>query len=97
MLTIPFSTDQFDAAASIERNLTGLARDPNAASRPLIAGSVRGLLRQPPPTPRIIGERLRRQPGAELAYMAMTSPDASSTPVVVAAEAVTASLSPAAT
>lgn len=73
MLAMPFSTDQFDGAASIERNLAGVALDPNTASRPLIAGSVRGLLEAPPPTPERLGKQLRRLPGSELAYAAMAS------------------------
>lgn len=73
MLALPFSTDQFDGAAAIERSVAGIGLDPNTASRPLIAGSVRGLLRSPSPTPGRIGEQLRRQPGPELAYAAMRS------------------------
>jgi UDP:flavonoid glycosyltransferase YjiC (YdhE family) len=75
MLALPFSTDQFDGAASIERSLAGIALDPNESSRPLLAGSVRGLLQTPPSTPGLLGERLRRQPGSELAYAAMASLD----------------------
>jgi zeaxanthin glucosyltransferase len=71
ILAMPFSTDQFDGAAAVERNLVGLALDPNTASRALVAGTVRGLLRCVPPAPARIGERLRRQPGPELAYAAM--------------------------
>jgi zeaxanthin glucosyltransferase len=73
MLVLPFSTDQFDGAAAIERGLAGVALDPNGASRPLIAGAVRGLLRRPPPAPELIGGLLRAQPGPELAYAAMSS------------------------
>lgn len=76
MLALPFSTDQFDGAAAIERNLAGIALDPNHASRALIAGGVRGLLRNPPPLPREIGKRLRANPGPEVAFAAMsTLPD----------------------
>jgi MGT family glycosyltransferase len=76
MLVMPFSTDQFDGAAAVERNLAGIALDPNAASRPLIAGAVRGLLRNPPPLPRQLGARLRANPGPEVAFAAMsTLPD----------------------
>jgi zeaxanthin glucosyltransferase len=73
MLVLPFSTDQFDGAASVERNLVGLALDPNRAPRPLIAGAVRGLLRNPPPLPGELGKRLRANPGPELAFAAMSS------------------------
>lgn len=76
MLAMPLSTDQFDGAAAIERNLAGLALDPNNASRPLIAGAVRGLLRNPPPLPRELGQRLRANPGPDVAFNAMsTLPD----------------------
>ncbi len=73
MLALPFSTDQFDGAAAIERNLAGIALDPNRASRALIAGGVRGLLRNPPPLPREIGQRLRANPGPEVAFAAMST------------------------
>ena len=72
LLVMPFSTDQFDGAAAIERHLAGVALDPNRASRPLIAGSVRGLLQSPPTTPRRIAERLQALPGPEIAYAALS-------------------------
>ncbi len=76
MLVMPFSTDQFDGAAAVERHLAGIALDPNSASRPLIAGGVRGLLRNPPPLPGKLGARLRANPGPEVAFEAMsTLPD----------------------
>lgn len=76
MLVMPLSTDQFDGAASVERSLAGIALDPNSASRPLIAGGVRGLLRNPPPLPRELGAKLRANPGPEVAFAAMsTLPD----------------------
>lgn len=76
MVVLPFSTDQFDGAAAVERHLAGIALDPNHASRALIAGGVRGLLRNPPPQLKALGERLRAQPGPEVAFAAMsTLPD----------------------
>ncbi len=72
LLVMPFSSDQFDGAAAIERHLAGVALDPNRASRPLIAGSVRGLLQSPPTTPGRISERLRALPGSEIAYAALS-------------------------
>ncbi len=72
MLVLPFSTDQFDGAAAIERGLAGVALDPNRSSRRLIAGAARGLLLWPPPAPEGIGELLRTRPGPELAYGAMS-------------------------
>jgi MGT family glycosyltransferase len=73
MLVLPFSTDQFDGAAAVERRVAGLALDPNASPRPLIAGSVRGLLRNPPSLPALTAQRLRSRPGPEVAYEAMTN------------------------
>lgn len=76
MLVLPLSTDQFDGAAAVERSLAGIALDPNHAPRALIAGGVRGLLRNPPPLPRELGQRLRDDPGPEVAFAAMaTLPD----------------------
>jgi zeaxanthin glucosyltransferase len=72
LLVMPFSTDQFDGAAAVERSLTGVALDPNRASRPLIAGTVRGLLRKPPSACAAIGARLRAAPGPEVAFEAMS-------------------------
>jgi hypothetical protein len=71
MLMLPFSTDQFDGAAAVERAIAGVALDPNSAPRSLIAGSIRGLLRSPPGAPAAIGSRLRREPGPEVAFAAM--------------------------
>jgi UDP:flavonoid glycosyltransferase YjiC (YdhE family) len=71
LLVMPFSTDQFDGAAAIERHVAGIALDAHGSSRPLIAGSVRGLLGSPPQAPRRIAARLREEPGPELAYAAM--------------------------
>jgi MGT family glycosyltransferase len=73
MVALPFSTDQFDAAAAIERHLVGLALDPNHASRPLIAGSVRGLVEKPPAQIARLCRRLRAVSGPELAYQAMSA------------------------
>ena len=71
MIVMPFSTDQFDAAAAIERMAAGVALDPNRSSRPLIAGTVRGLLRNRPTAPTLIGKRLRTHTGPEVAYDAV--------------------------
>ena len=73
MLAMPFSTDQFDGAAAIERGLIGVALDPNTASRPLIAGAVRGLLRNSPQRLGVISSQLQRDPGPEVAFAAMSS------------------------
>ena len=73
MLVMPFSTDQFDGAAAVERSLAGVALDPNSSPRSLISGTVRGLLRNPPKSPAAIGERLRREPGPEIAYAASST------------------------
>jgi len=71
MVVMPFSTDQFDAAAAIERWAAGVALDPNRSSPPLIAGSVRGLLRNRPSALRGISGHLRTHTGPELAYEAV--------------------------
>ena len=73
MLVMPFSTDQFDGAAAVERAVVGVAIDPNSATRPLIAGTVRGLLERPPPAAELIGAELRAHEGPESAYMAMST------------------------
>jgi UDP:flavonoid glycosyltransferase YjiC (YdhE family) len=72
LLVMPFSSDQFDGAAAIERHLAGVALDPNRASRPLIAGSIRGLLKSPPRMPGRISDRLRALPGPDIAYAALS-------------------------
>lgn len=41
---------------------------PDRAPRPLIAGVVQGLLRNPPTLPRRIGGRMRAEPGPEMAF-----------------------------
>jgi UDP:flavonoid glycosyltransferase YjiC (YdhE family) len=95
MLVLPFSTDQFDGAAAIERGLAGVALDPNRASRSLIAGTVHGLLRNPPPAPGLIGGLLRAQPGPELAYDAMATLPPLESPLLRARRAATTIYSPA--
>jgi MGT family glycosyltransferase len=72
MLVMPFSTDQFDGAAAVERHLAGVALDPNGSTKPLIAGSIRGLLESPPAAPSHIAAGLQVQPGPEVAYAALT-------------------------
>jgi UDP:flavonoid glycosyltransferase YjiC (YdhE family) len=71
LLVLPFSTDQFDAAAAIEEQAAGVALDPNRATRSLIASAARRLLRHPPRVPQLIGRELRADPGPEIAYRAM--------------------------
>jgi UDP:flavonoid glycosyltransferase YjiC (YdhE family) len=74
MVVLPFSTDQFDGAAAVERHLAGVGLDPNRVTRALIAGSVRGLLERPPEAPARISAGLQELPGPERAYRAMTDP-----------------------
>jgi MGT family glycosyltransferase len=83
MLVMPFSTDQFDGAAAVERSLAGVALDPNRASPPLISGTVRGLLRNSPSSPRVIGAKLRREPGPEIAYAALAGLSLGRTPMAI--------------
>ena len=94
MLVMPFSTDQFDGAAAVERGLAGVALDPNHSSRPLIAGTVRGLLRNPPPSPQAIGAKLRREPGPEIAFSAMAGLRRCATPLPLLDETEPASTQP---
>lgn len=75
MLALPFSTDQFDGAAAIERKMAGLALDPNTAPSPLIGETVRRLLRTPPPISKIFGVRLRSLTGPDATYAAMARLD----------------------
>jgi UDP:flavonoid glycosyltransferase YjiC (YdhE family) len=72
MLVMPFSTDQFDGAAAVDRHLAGVALDPNGSTKPLIAGSIRGLLESPPAALLHIAADLQAQPGPEVAYAALT-------------------------
>jgi UDP:flavonoid glycosyltransferase YjiC (YdhE family) len=71
LVVLPFSTDQFDGAAAIEASAAGIALDPNRASRPLIAGSVAGMLRYPPDICRLIGTESQADPGPEIAFRTM--------------------------
>jgi zeaxanthin glucosyltransferase len=80
MVVMPFSTDQFDGAAAIEQRLAGVALEPNTSPRPLIAGSVRGLLHTPPEIPGLVGARLRARPGPDIAYEAMSVADMPTAP-----------------
>jgi zeaxanthin glucosyltransferase len=72
LVVLPISTDQFDGAAAVERHAAGIALDPHRASPALLAGSVRGLLANPPGLPRLLAERMRAAPGPEVAYAAMS-------------------------
>lgn len=74
MLAMPFSTDQFDGAAAIERHALGVAIDPNHSPRPLIAGSIRGLLRNPPVLVGRLSRVLAARRGPDVAFEAMHPP-----------------------
>lgn len=71
ILAMPFSTDQFDGAAAVERSLAGLVVDPNGASRPLIAGTAKGLLSSTLPTPALVAADVQARPGPEVAYASL--------------------------
>jgi zeaxanthin glucosyltransferase len=76
LVVLPFSTDQFAGAASIERAGFGIALDPNSAAPAAIADAVRLVLRLP------VDARSRldavaagqaARPGPELAFEALTA------------------------
>ncbi|ARC57804.1 Oleandomycin glycosyltransferase [Frondihabitans sp. 762G35] len=76
VVVLPFSTDQFAGAAALESAGTGIALAPNEATVDDLADALRRVLdRDPESTRRLdaLGESLRRVPGRERAYEAVTS------------------------
>jgi zeaxanthin glucosyltransferase len=72
MLVLPFSTDQFAGAASVEASGTGAALDPNKVTPIAIADAVRELLAgSSPAVTAELGEQLRAKPGPLLARAAL--------------------------
>lgn len=63
MLILPFSTDQFDGAAAIERTGLGLAADPNATSPAELRAMIERLLASPAPGVARLAARLAARPG----------------------------------
>lgn len=73
MVVLPFSTDQFAGAAAIERHGSGISLDPNGCSTAELETAVtRVLTGTHGRTAREVGDRLRREPGPDMAYAAMT-------------------------
>lgn len=74
LVVLPFSTDQFAGAASIERAGFGVALDPNAASVDDLAVALRRVLDLDPAARSRLDDAAARQaerPGPELAYEAL--------------------------
>ncbi|WP_353828476.1 nucleotide disphospho-sugar-binding domain-containing protein [Agromyces sp. SYSU T0242] len=74
LVVLPFSTDQFAAAASVERSGFGVALDPNAASPGELADAVRQVLDLPEHVRRRLSAAAAAQeaaPGPELARAAL--------------------------
>ncbi len=71
MLALPFSTDQFDGAAAIERAGVGLAMDPNAVGSHDVADAVRRLLETPHPALDQLAAELTDRPGPGVARAAV--------------------------
>jgi len=74
LLVLPFSTDQFAGAASIERSGFGLALDPNAASVGELAAGIAGAVDRTGHVRarlRDLAARQAAKPGPERAYEAM--------------------------
>ncbi|MCK8608196.1 glycosyltransferase [Agromyces sp. C10] len=74
LVVLPFSTDQFAGAASIERAGFGVAIDPNAASVDDLAVALRRVLELDPAARSRLDDAAARQaerPGPELAYEAL--------------------------
>ncbi len=84
VVVLPFSTDQFAGAAGLETAGTGTALAPNEASVDELAAALRAVLDRDPESVRrldALGESLRRTPGRERAYEAVTEfRDAESSP-----------------
>jgi UDP:flavonoid glycosyltransferase YjiC (YdhE family) len=72
LVVLPFSTDQFAGAAAIETAGLGVALDPNEASADQIAAALFGVRGRVAARAAELGEQLRRNPGPELAWTALT-------------------------
>jgi MGT family glycosyltransferase len=73
MLVLPFSTDQFAGAASVERHGSGIALAPNTCTATdLIAGITTLLTGRYGSVAAALGDRLRATPGPDVAFAAMT-------------------------
>jgi len=73
MLVLPFSTDQFAGAATLERAGVGVALDPNAASSADLRAALEGLLLgETAGAASALGSTMRDKPGRQRAFEAMT-------------------------
>ncbi|MFI5910948.1 nucleotide disphospho-sugar-binding domain-containing protein [Dactylosporangium sp. NPDC051541] len=73
LLVLPFSTDQFAAAAAIERAGLGLALDPNTATAEALGTAINAMLRSDAAAAaRKLGIELRARPGRDVARAALT-------------------------
>jgi zeaxanthin glucosyltransferase len=71
MLALPFSTDQFDAAAAIETAGLGLAADPNRLGRRQLAEAVRELIGTPHPALDRLSAEVAARPAPDVARALM--------------------------
>jgi UDP:flavonoid glycosyltransferase YjiC (YdhE family) len=71
MLTLPFSTDQFDGAAAIEAAHFGFAANPNRVTPLELAEAVRCLIGTPYPALDGLAVELALRPGAGVARAAV--------------------------
>jgi MGT family glycosyltransferase len=71
LVVLPFSTDQFAAAASIERAGVGIALAPNTATVAELADAIRSVVQKGPLTE--LGQAIRQVSGSARAFAAMTS------------------------
>jgi predicted glycosyltransferase len=71
MLTLPFSTDQFDGAAAIEAARFGFAANPNRVTPLELAEAVRCLIGTPYPALDGLAVELALRPGAGIARAAV--------------------------
>ena len=72
LLVLPFSTDQFAAAAAIERAALGAALDPNTATVAALRGAATTVLHgNATASARELGAELRARPGRHIARSAL--------------------------
>jgi len=79
MLVLPFSTDQFAGAASLERAGVGVALDPNAATVDELTTAVRVLLTADHTRSAELASALQARPGRERAFSALSDAPSPST------------------
>jgi MGT family glycosyltransferase len=70
MLTLPFSTDQFDGAAALESAGFGLAANPNDLNPAFVARAIEHLLGSANPELAALKDELRARPGPQIARSA---------------------------